>query len=141
MDLMGKTMFRIAGALIAAQVFLTFCLIGTNPVSNVVEALKMALLPIPALSLAIFFATDDDSLSEAGQTVMFWSFAGMTAFLLALYGDVTNKLRYVAVPEVSQVSFGLGFGNFSIAFAIGFGMYMWGQMHEPPPPTYHDLEA
>jgi predicted Na+-dependent transporter len=136
---MGKTMFRIAGALIAAQVFLTFCLIGQNPVSNVVEALKMALLPIPALSLAIFFATDDDSLTEAGHTVMFWAVAGLIAFLLALYGDVTNKLRYVDIPEASQVSFGVGFGNFSVAFAIGFAMYLWGQMHQPPPPRYHDI--
>ena len=72
---------------------------------------------------------------------VFWSFAGMGGFLLALYGDVTNKLRYVAVPETSQVDFALGFGNFSIAFAIGFSMYMWGQVHQPPPPTYHDLET
>jgi hypothetical protein len=138
MDFIGKNMYRIAGVLVAAQVFLTFCLIGQSFVGNLFEAFKLALLPLPVLGFAMFLEPDN-ALREAGYTMMLWAGAGTIAFLGALYGDPTDQLPYVHVPEPSQVSFVLGYGNFALAFLAGFALWMWGVMKEPPPPDYHTL--
>jgi len=138
MDFIGKNMFRSAGLLIAAQVFMTFCLIGQSFFGNLFEAFKMALLPLPVLGLAIFISPDN-GMREAGYSAMLWSGAGTIAFFGALYGDPSDQLPYVSVPEASQVSFVLGFGNFALAFIGGFALWMWGVMKEPPPPVYHTL--
>ena len=138
MDFIGKNMFRIAGFLVAAQVFLTFCLVGQSPFGNLFEAFKMALLPIPVIGLAVFLSPDN-GMREAGHAAMLWAGAGLVAFMGALYGDTADQLPYVSVPEPSQVSFLLGFANFAVAFIGGFALWMYGVRKEPPPPVYHTI--
>lgn len=140
MDFIGKNMFRIAGLLVAAQVFLTFCLTSHSIFGNAFEAFKMALLPLPALGLAAWLSSDN-GVREAGYTAMLWSGAGLVAFLGAVYGDPTDQLPYVSVPDPSQVSFFFGFTNFGILFGFGFALWLWGIANEPPPPVYHTING
>ena len=139
MDFISKQLLRAAGFLVAAQVFLTFALTGSDLADKIIDAGKLAMMPVPVLLLGAFL-TAENSLRAAGFTILLWAGAGATVFFGSIYGDPdSNAIPYVELPQASQLSLGFGFANFACVLLAGFAVWMLGLKGEKAPGTYHDI--
>jgi len=139
MDFISKNLLRVAGFLVAAQVFLTLGLTGDDLGAKLAYAGKTALMPIPLLAVGGFLASEN-GLRAAGFTIMLWAGAGLTIFLGAVYGDPNkDRLPYVEVPDVSQLSLPFGLANFALVLLIGTAVWLSGLKLEPGVGEYHGI--
>ena len=86
MDFISSYLFRGAGFLVAAQIFLTLGLNGDDVIEKLIYAGKLAIFPIPLLLMGALI-TAGNGLRAAGFTILFWAGAGVAAFFGAVYGD------------------------------------------------------
>ena len=139
MDFISKNVLRGAGFLVAAQIFLTLGLTGADLADKVIQAGKMAMLPIPFLALGAFL-TSENGLRAAGFTVLLWAGAGATVFFGSVYGDPdVDGIPYVTIPQANEISLGFGLANLAAVLLAGFLIWLWGMKSEAAPGTYYGV--
>lgn len=138
MDFVAKNLLRAAGFLVAAQIFMTLALTGDDIGDKLIQASKLALLPIPLLGLGAFLSSEN-GLRTVGYTVLLWAGAGAAVFFGSVYGSHGNELPYVQVPDASQVSLPFGLANFALVLVAGGILWFSGLKLEPTVGHYHDL--
>ena len=138
MDFIAKNMLRAAGFLIAAQIFMTLALTGDDLGDKLLQAGKLAALPIPVLALGAFLSTEN-ALRTVGFTILLWAGAGAAVFFGSVYGSHGNQLPYVQVPDRSQVSLAFGLANFAMVLVAGGALWLCGLKLEPAVGHYHDI--
>jgi hypothetical protein len=141
MSLISKYLFRGAGFLVAAQVFLTFAITGDNWGGKLAHAAEYALLPIPLLVIGAL-TTSGNGLRAAGFTILLWAGGGAVAFFSAVYGDPgRDRIPLVQVPPASELSLGFGIANLVAVILLGIAIWLWGLTCEPPAAEYHRIGA
>ena len=138
MDFIAKNLLRVAGFLVAAQIFMTLSLTGDDLGDKFLQAGKLAVLPIPLLAIGAFLSTEN-GLRTIGYTVLLWAGAGAAVFFGSVYGSHGNELPYVQVPDASQVSLPFGLANFALVVAAGGALWLSGLKLEPAVGHYHDI--
>ena len=137
MDLISKYLFRGAGFLVAAQVFLTFGLTDVGVLEKLKFAFVTAMIPVPLLAAAAFFSSENP-LRAIGFTILLWAGAGASLFLGAAYGGAeASGIPGVEVPSAAEVSLAFGMTNLVLVLLIGAAVWLVGLKHEPAPPVYH----
>ncbi len=139
MDFISKYLFRGAGFLVAAQVFLTFGLTDAGLLEKLKFAFVTAMIPVPLLAIAGFF-TSENALRAAGFTILLWAGAGASLFFGAAYGGAeASEMPGISVPDPGQLSLGFGMTNLILVLLIGGGVWLIGLKNEPAAPTYHTI--
>ena len=139
MDFISRYLFRGAGFLVAAQIFLTFGLTSDDLTEKLIFAGKLAVFPIPLLLLGGLM-TDENGLRAAGFNILLWAIGGAVAFFGAVYGDPDiDGIRGVPIPQVAELSVGFGFANLACMVLAGLGLWLSGVKREPPAGTYHSV--
>ena len=139
MDFISKNLLRAAGFLVAAQVFLTLSLTGMDVGEKVIQAAKLAMMPIPLLALGAFL-TSENGLRAAGFTVILFAGAGATVFFGSVYGDPnTDGIPYVTIPQIHEVSLPFGLANLAAVIFVGICIWLWGLKGESKPGHYYGV--
>jgi len=139
MDFIAKNLLRGAGFLVAAQIFMTLALTGSDIGDKMLQAGKLAMLPIPLLALGAFLTTEN-ALRTVGFTILLWAGAGAAVFFGSVYGGANRgQLPYVQVPDPSQVSLPFGLANFAVVLIAGAAIWLSGLKLEPAASHYHGL--
>ena len=138
MDFIAKNLLRVAGFLVAAQIFMTLALTGDDLGAKLLQAGKLALLPIPLLGLGAFLSSEN-GLRTVGYTILLWAGAGAAVFFGSVYGSHGNELPYVQVPDPSQVSVAFGLANLVMVILVGAALWLGGLKLEPSVGHYHDI--
>ena len=139
MDFIAKYMLRVAGFLVAAQIFMTLALTGDDLVSKLTQAAKFAMMPVPLLVIGGFLCSEN-ALRTVGYTVVLWAGAGATIFFGSVYGDPNkDRLPYVTVPDPAQVSLPFGLTVLALVLLLGGAVWLSGLKLEPSANKYHDI--
>lgn len=139
MHWISRYLFRGAGFLVAAQIFLTLGLTDDDPIEKLIYAGKLAMFPIPLLVFA-GLTTEENGLRAAGFTILFWAGAGVAAFFGAVYGNPdVNAIHGIRIPQATELSLSFGITNLICVIMVGFGVWLWGVKREPPVGNYFSV--
>ncbi len=139
MDMISKNLFRGAGVLVAAQVFLTFGLDHESVLDKAFQAAKYGLMAVPVLAAAAFLTTEN-GLRAAGYTILLWAGAGTAGFFGAVYGDPqANQFAAEYIPGSYELGLDFGVANLAAVLTLGLTMWLWGLKNEPAPATFHGV--
>ena len=139
MDFIARYLLRGAGFLVAAQIFMTLALTGDDVGAKLIQAGKLALMPIPLLVIGAFLSSEN-ALRTVGFTVMLWAGAGAMVFFGSVYGDPNrDRLPFVQVPDASQISLAFGLANLAVVIVAGGLIWISGLKLEPGVSHYHDI--
>lgn len=139
MEFIAKNLLRVAGFLVAAQVFLTFGLTSESIVDKLTSAVMFAVLVVPVIAAAAFLNTEN-GLRAVGYTILLWAGAGTAMFFGAAFGEPqANQFAAEYIPSTYDINLGFGFANLALVLLIGLLLWLRGLKADMVPSNYYGL--